>query len=174
MDEELRELEEYDVIEGHSTPLSDAMTDEEHTLTRKPFEDQVEIVKVIEEFLLSIPQEAKTHLFSCNKLHHTLTLTHHLRWVLEMDTLSPHTHHVKNISTYNLWHANPPCASCCHRTLILSPYFFLEPNAHFLSMTQIVNTSANHVASNTSAFATLGMVIYDTPQTQPNDGEIML
>ena len=32
MDEELRELEEYDVIKGHSTPLSDTMTDEEHTL----------------------------------------------------------------------------------------------------------------------------------------------
>ena len=55
MDEELRELEEYDAVEGCSTPLSDAMTDEEHTLARKPPEDQVEIVKEIEEFLLSIP-----------------------------------------------------------------------------------------------------------------------
>ena len=78
MDEKLRELEEYDAVEGHSTPLSDTMTDEEHTLARKPPKDQVEIVKEIEEFLLSIPQQVKTHLFSRNKLHHTPNLTHHL------------------------------------------------------------------------------------------------
>lgn len=54
MDEELRELDEYDAEEGCS-PLSDAMTDEENTLALKPPEEQVEIAKEIEEFLAAIP-----------------------------------------------------------------------------------------------------------------------
>ena len=55
MDEELRELEEYDAEHGYSTPLSDAMTGEERTLAPKPPEELVKIMKKIEEFLLFIP-----------------------------------------------------------------------------------------------------------------------